>query len=245
MNESTLTQLKTLVERAVRPIRAGTTRKRKMREELLAHVSAVFDEEAKLGGDEAAALVRTSQRFGNPAELTRQLQATVPASDSASWFIEELIGFPPREPALRLAARHAFLTGVLCAVGLAIMIVVIGRWDEWLTLDRQAAILSPVYMGVLIFGASLLGHGMLQAFYGQDGRNWPRVLAIGAAAWLLVPGVTLVWCYALTGGFMSNLFEMWPLFLSGLLAPLVLLIAVRACISEIRHCEEWASLKID
>ena len=46
MNESTLTQLKIIVERAVRPVRASTSRKRKMREELLAHVSGVFEEEA-------------------------------------------------------------------------------------------------------------------------------------------------------------------------------------------------------
>ena len=44
MNESTLTRLKIVVERAVRPVRASTARKRKMREELLAHVVGVFEE---------------------------------------------------------------------------------------------------------------------------------------------------------------------------------------------------------
>ena len=57
MNESTLTELKIIVERAVRPVRASTSRKRKMREELLAHVSGVFEEEeAKLGDGQAAFL---------------------------------------------------------------------------------------------------------------------------------------------------------------------------------------------
>jgi hypothetical protein len=55
MNESTLTQLKIVVERAVRPIRASMSRKRKMREELMAHVSAVFEEEAaRLDNEQAA-----------------------------------------------------------------------------------------------------------------------------------------------------------------------------------------------
>jgi ATP-dependent Clp protease ATP-binding subunit ClpC len=80
MNESTLTQLKTLVERAIRPVRASMSRKRKMQEELLAHVTTVFEEEARLG-DEQAALERTAQRFGNPSELTGQLQQSVPTSD--------------------------------------------------------------------------------------------------------------------------------------------------------------------
>ena len=48
MNDCTLTQLKILVERVVRPVRASSERKRKMRDELLAHVSAVFEQEAKL-----------------------------------------------------------------------------------------------------------------------------------------------------------------------------------------------------
>src|SRR5471030_1647421 len=40
MNDSILTQLKILVERAVRPVRVSMAPKRKIREELLAHVAA-------------------------------------------------------------------------------------------------------------------------------------------------------------------------------------------------------------
>jgi hypothetical protein len=67
INESTLTQLKIIVEREVRPIRASTSRKGKMREELLAHVVGVFEEESAKLGDERTALERTALRFGNPA----------------------------------------------------------------------------------------------------------------------------------------------------------------------------------
>jgi hypothetical protein len=61
MNESILTQLKVIVERAVRPVRASTSRKRKMREELLAHVVGVFEEECARLGDDRAALERTAR----------------------------------------------------------------------------------------------------------------------------------------------------------------------------------------
>ena len=67
MNDSTLTQLKILVERAVRPVRASSSRKRKMREELLAHVTSVFEEEVARLANEQTALEGTAQRFGNPA----------------------------------------------------------------------------------------------------------------------------------------------------------------------------------
>ena len=56
MSEDILTKLKVLVERAVRPVRASVTRKRHMREELLAHVTAIFEEEFEKSGDEAAEL---------------------------------------------------------------------------------------------------------------------------------------------------------------------------------------------
>jgi hypothetical protein len=79
MNEST--QLKIIVERAVRHVQASFARKRKMREELLAHVSGVFEEELAKLGDERTALQRTAQRFGKPTEVREQLQAAIPAGD--------------------------------------------------------------------------------------------------------------------------------------------------------------------
>src|SRR5262245_38792709 len=87
MNETTLTGLKMLVERAVRPVRASVVRKRKMREELLAHVSAVFAQERDRLGDGAAALARARERFGDPAELTRDLQGSVPWLDFLAWLL--------------------------------------------------------------------------------------------------------------------------------------------------------------
>ena len=81
MNDSTLMQLKVVVERSVRPVRATLNRKRRMREELLAHVCDVFDQELARLGDAPAALARTQERFGQATELTEQLQASVPRSD--------------------------------------------------------------------------------------------------------------------------------------------------------------------
>jgi len=90
MNEFSLTQLKIIVERAVRPVRASTLGKRKMREELLAHTSGVFEEEFAHLGDERAALDRTAQRFGNANELTRQLQESVSPSDGIHRLLDRL-----------------------------------------------------------------------------------------------------------------------------------------------------------
>jgi hypothetical protein len=248
MNESTLTQLKIIVERAVRPVRATTSRKRKMREELLAHVTAVFEEEAKLH-EESIALARTAARFGNVGELTRQLQAAVPASDAAAHAVESFVVVATQEPVLHRAWRYAVAVGVFCTCLLAAYILVFGlvtgSWGEWVTLARLPSILTPVWMATLIFVATFLEHGMRQALFGPGGRSWLRAIVIGLLAWLLVPGLVLAWEIAVSGVFLASLLDTLPLFLTGALAPIALVGIVAALIPEIRYINEWANLPID
>ena len=66
------------VERVVRPIRASTWRKNQMREELLAHLEELLAEEKARRGDDVGAVRRARARFGEPGQLTTELQATVP-----------------------------------------------------------------------------------------------------------------------------------------------------------------------
>ncbi len=71
-------ELMVAVERVVRPMRAEPRRKMKMRQELLAHLTSAYEQaRARLGNDDAAR-EEAVRRFGNPAELTRDLQASVP-----------------------------------------------------------------------------------------------------------------------------------------------------------------------
>jgi hypothetical protein len=69
--------LRKQVERAVRPVLATEQRKLRMREELLAHLTAIFVEEHQQLGDETAALAKSRGRFGNPADLTTELNRSV------------------------------------------------------------------------------------------------------------------------------------------------------------------------
>jgi len=66
------------VERVVRPIRASTWRKNQMREELLTHLEGLMAEEKARRGDDVGAVRRARARFGEPGQLTTELQATVP-----------------------------------------------------------------------------------------------------------------------------------------------------------------------
>jgi hypothetical protein len=240
MNAATLTQLKVLVERAVRPVRASMPCKRKMREELLAHVMAVFEEEAARLGDECTALERTGQRFGGAAELTGQLQAAVPASDALAGFMDRLWYFPG-EPALRRASRRTLLL-----VGAFLPLYLLAVWWSWGS-DWPTEVwplLARVLLGVTIleFGFTYLAEGMRRALYGPDGRSRPRSILIAVATILLIPVVVCVLDAGVMrwgpGDVLSILFvacsSLWAL---------VALAGENA--ERLRSHQEWASLLVD
>ncbi|HQR07410.1 MAG TPA: hypothetical protein PLN21_11340 [Gemmatales bacterium] len=127
MIESSLTQLKIIVERAVRPVRASSSLKRKMREELLAHVTGVFEEEAAKFSNERAALEHTAQRFGNPLEVTGQLQESVPSIDAIWRFFEG----HPEESMLCSAWRFVWVETLVCLVALGLCLFLAGWKTPW------------------------------------------------------------------------------------------------------------------
>jgi hypothetical protein len=246
MNESTLTRLKILVERAVRPVRASAARKRKMREELLAHVAGVFEEEAR-HGDEQAALARTRERFGQAAELTAQLQASVPPSDRVERLAESLFG-GSGESVLRLAARFAAAFGALVSVLLGIMIliqVLRGQGGEWLTVARVPSLLAPLWAAFVSFCGTLLTYGMGQALFGPAGRSWLRAGLVAVAAWLLIPVTAFAMFLAVMGDIQESLWEAVPLLPYGVVAPVALVAVTFLVNSEFRHDREWTRLEID
>jgi hypothetical protein len=203
MNESTETQLKIIVERAVRPVRASTSRQRRMREELLAHVVGVFEEESAKLGDEPAAVERTALRFGNPAEVTRQLQESVPARDALRRYWEGR----PGEPAWRTAIRVAWVSGTFALV-LAVVLLASatvrsgGGWSPDLLILSLCAVLTiPAWLSGLVFLTSF----MEKALHGPAGRSWLKVALLVSGSWLFVllwfaawswPFWSAVWTYA-------------------------------------------------
>jgi hypothetical protein len=237
MNESTLTSLKIIVERAVRPVRASPARKRKMREELLAHVVGVFEEEARLG-DEPAALAHTRERFGQAAELTGQLQASVPRG-------EDLFGGSDPS-ALRLAAGFAVVFGALGFVPLGITLLLHGRLPVARVPALPPFLVIPLCMAFLAFCASLLIHGMRQALFGPAGRSWLGVGLVAAAASIVIPVTTFAFCLTVTIDVLRNLWEIVvPLLPGVVLAPVALVALVYVFDSERRHDRGWARLDID
>jgi ATP-dependent Clp protease ATP-binding subunit ClpC len=241
MNEPTLTQLKIIVERAVRPIRASLSRKRKMREELLAHICGVFEEERAQLADDQAALERTALRFGDAAEVTRQLQESIPASDGIRRFWEGR----PGEASWRTAFRLAWVSGTLAMLSLVALLFAVGGMrvlplDEAIIMCLGADFALPVYLSGLVF----LTDWMEKALYGRKGRFWLKVALVTAGSWLF----TMLWCAGL-------IWHSWPrepelltatLFAIGL-APMAFLFPyalAKSSAVRLRYHEEWARLPI-
>jgi hypothetical protein len=240
MNPSTLTRLKVLVERAVRPVRASMPCKRKMREELLAHVVAVFEEEMTKLGDERAALERTAERFGNPTELTGQLQAAVPAGDVLTGYLDRL-WFLPGESAWRLAARRTLLLA-----GAFLTLFLLAVWWSWGN-DWPAEVwplLARVLLGVTIleFGFTYLAEGMRRALYGPQGRFGPRSLLVAVATSLLVPVAV---CVLDAGGAGWGLTDVLSILFVACASVWALVALAGENAERVRYHQEWAGLIID
>ena len=237
MNESTQDQLRIIVERVVRPVRASVCHKLKMREELLAHVSAVFEEEAARLDDEQAALERTVRRFGNPAELTGQLQVSIPTSDFLQRFLEGM-ALRTDESMLRRAVRFAVVTFFVCAVYLLPTFFVQIRFTEW------AVVLACATTAFYFAVASDRVRQALDVDVAKR-RSWRRAAVIAAASSFLISGVTIGLVLTFSGDGRSSLTDVLPLLPAAVLTPVAFVAPVDCFAAELRSHREWMSLHIN
>jgi hypothetical protein len=264
MTESNLVQLKIIVERAVRPIRASITCKRKMREELLAHVSGAFEDELARVQDEHAALERTRVRFGNPTEMANELQESVRISDGVWRFWEGR----PGESALRFALR---CISMLAAIGLPIFgaVLIAAGWDRAWTYEEVVAVCSrlvfllPVFVGLTLFVCAMEKALREARHLAAPRAGWKKSLASawatstvrrvmivgGAGQFLLFMAIYIVanwparpWVWDHVVSIVDTVPAM--AFKAGLCVVAGLIIVWEG-VERRRHHEEWASLPVE
>ena len=130
-----MTDLMIPVERVVRPVRAGSRRKNRMREELLAHLTAIYQQERATLGDDRLAFAQAVRRLGDPSEVTRDLQDSVTRRERFEASVERWLGWRGGESGLRFAVRASALTFVATTVlMLTGLFAVGGRPDDWFLL---------------------------------------------------------------------------------------------------------------
>jgi hypothetical protein len=191
-------ELMKIVERSVRPVRATMVRKRKMREELFAHLSAAFEEELVRRGDPKSALEHAARRLGEPRELARELEDSLPGYERLSAFVERWFQYRPSESVARYCVRQSGYS--FCMLSAIFAMVTLGVYLRYGWIDA-------VQSTARVFGAMILLTPPLQlvvgwavikmrdAMFGALGsRKSPgRVLALGmliaVAAELYLMGV--------------------------------------------------------
>jgi hypothetical protein len=107
------------VERAVRPVVASWKQKMQMRADLLARLTALYEQEFARLGDAQAAVLQATQRLGSAVDLSSQLQRSVPRRTYWEWKLAQtLFGRledPPFSRAARAAATVVLILLLACA----------------------------------------------------------------------------------------------------------------------------------
>jgi hypothetical protein len=212
------------VERIVRPIRAMDGHKDRMRQELLAHLEASFEQERTKLNDDALAARRAIAGLGDPDQLRIEMQDSVSQLELLKARIEKIFGWRAPEPAWRYTLRSG---AAVCAVFLVLVPVVLLCF---LPFDFQVSLFvlrQMLFMGLLT-GANVFVLGWLyfkmrdnlhQAFGIK--RSWLRLLAYLLASAAMVEASLLLFLWAGTGEFAAHL----PLLLGRSLVALPLPIA--------------------
>jgi hypothetical protein len=245
MIDETRTKLMVLVERAVRPVRASVSRKREMREELLAHVTGIFEEQVEKSGDERIALERTTQRFGDPREISDELRSSVPRWNRIQGFLQGG-RFEPGESSLHFTANYTLgpvMIYAIAVVGMFGITLLTGRWRDF-TITLQVMPVLTAVSAVFVLFLLHFGSKISRALYGSDSERSVRTVIsyCSASVFLLPMVVTLIYWGAGLGVPKSTLL------LACALAPAIPVLVVlmaRQMADEVRPDEEWARLDFD
>ncbi len=245
MTPETQTTLKTIVERAVRPVHATVERKRRMREELLAHVTEVFDEEHARTRDEAAAAEATSRRFGDATQIANELQRSVSAFDRIFSAFERIVLARPGEGNVQRALRWGLF--VMAVIGVESLVLLLpagllmkGSQD----LGFLSLVIAALVFGsaIMVFEFVLLGSWLRGVMFIEGQRSAFKAFLVLVAA-LVLPGLTVLSELLLLSRDLSwsiGLMKQVAVFIPFCVA--VVFLVARKFDEERPHLDEWASL---
>jgi ATP-dependent Clp protease ATP-binding subunit ClpC len=247
MNDATLKELKIVVERAVRPVRARLTRKRKMREELLGHLVSIFEEELQRSGDEQAALLEAKRRFGTPSELTSELQESVSRWERVGFLLEKYFDFRAGEPVLHLAGKSILLMCMMDAAMLlaGVLISLLGARPNELPMFLHVTLVTGVVMAAFMFVFLLSPERIGRALYGEKSEQSLRKVMLYCLASLpVLPVFAFVTYLAMTFDLAPSLAHFRFACCFAPATPLIFFLMARPMSEEIRYKQQWASLEI-
>jgi hypothetical protein len=253
MNENVLPQLKVIVERAVRPVKASFEWKKKTREELLAHVTEVFQDELSRGRSEREAVQQAATRFGDPGELTRSLQNSVSFPNRVAYCLDRMCEPRPDESLVRRAARYASLTFGFMVFSLLPLFFIGRQFTANLRLPGMGLtvpLLLSAHFGVILFVSTLLEHGFERTLFGGSKQSIGKALLLAllsAAAPLLLHAlfVATTSCAVSDDSSVIQLPNAWGILAAVIGFPAILIAVANHFAAEKRYAHEWSTLQID
>jgi hypothetical protein len=253
-SDSSNSELMKVVERAVRPVRATRQRKLRMRQELLAHVSAIYEEERSRLGDDDAAFEEACRRFGDPGELSQELDRSVGFWGRWNWREERIVdGFdrwngyrPDRPPAWHWgrAALTAVASGALVAVLVYLLSLLIP--DRHMTWDQAKRLLPVLFyfvaMTFVLYGTSVT---MVSDFYDAEPPRWGRAVlrSVGCVVAMTLIFYAMYWAIPVDAALPLN---QLPIVVGvNAMIPIGLILAIWAAENQARPYREWDRLRLD
>lgn len=258
--------LKICVERTVRPVTASETRKDRMREELLRHLTDIYEQELAGCGDEEAARSAAVRRFGDTGELTRELQQSVPTWERFFW--QRLRLFQFLDSAAQLSIRRAkagespetssartmaaFMLLGTAGVAVAIVCLAVFRMSslkEYPPLAELRILIGCAMCGVLagvvwFCPVAVLGLGDALVGKPESWRATLRAAVFAATTALLLFAAGLPFLLLAQRG---NLYEgrhVYVLALAAVVAHLALGVLLRLVARDARRHAEWGRLDL-
>ena len=222
--------LRSHVERAVRPVQATRRRKLEMREELLAHLQDIYDEELARSNGDSVAQQAAIERFGPAAALSQQLAASVPWYDPVLPWLNPTRHLQPMSFwKVALGISVIYLTLISLSLGLMSGIFSgISALECAAVVVVSLAIISPVFLTLCAMAGAI--HGVLRH------RKAPRraiLYGAGLAGYLLASGLGLMTLvHRLDAATIT-----WAIAMS-LAGPLIIAISATYMGNEIRKDEE-------
>jgi ATP-dependent Clp protease ATP-binding subunit ClpC len=251
--------LKIHVERAVRPVRASNLRKDRMREELLAHLTQIYQEEVARLANEPEAIAQARRRFGEPAEVTRELQASVPRWEQILYFRllpdpPFLLLFPPKtaaESVVRWAARWSWPLLVFNSVAILLYLLltslVRGQPLPPNVIRFGLAVIVTFSVNLVCFPLFL--EVIRRALYpiGGEAASWVRAASDAFLSSLLIVASSFGCLYVLGDGqfsWVEILTVSSSLLVLACLAPLGYLTVAWLWARDVNRYEEWGQLEL-
>ena len=261
INRETNLALMKQVERAVRPVPAGKKRKLQMREELLTHLMAIFEEElARTGGtNESAAIAAAFDRFGNPAEISAELTRSVNWNQRLDYRLEQIARFfdrwiGPLQAGDSLGGYSLRVLGFIAAEGVVAFVAFLVLLR--VTQSSYDSILLPLTLKlagqsvVSVFCYFLAVRSLFRAFHSPDKQTRWLKAAVVSALWLLVfTALSQAAWYIITEDIAACLARTPRFLLSSVLFVLPALLGTAWCMYLVQErnkpYQQWTNLKLE